>query len=226
MNAPVLDLETTSLNDFLERGDNRAILLAGVSWEEYESLLQRYWEKTNLSLAYNNGVLEIMSKSPKHEEYSRFISKFVFIYSEEFGLFLEDRGSATFKRSAFKKGVEPDECFYVQNAETVIGLEDWDLETYPAPDVAVEIDLTTESLDKFPIYAALGVSELWIYDGSEISFYGLAGNSRRYDQIEASMIFPKVTAKVLTEFLNQSRSVGQTITLQNVRAWMREQKTN
>jgi Uma2 family endonuclease len=223
MSTAVLDLATTPVADFLSGGGERAILLTGVSWEEYESFVEKNWEKNNLSLAYDNGVLEIMSKSPMHEAISRFISKLVFIFSEEFSLFLEDRGSATFKRSVFKKGVEPDECFYVQNAETVIGLEDWDAETYPAPDVAVEIDLTTESLDKFSIYAALQVAELWIFDGREMKFYRLENN--RYHSTETSLAFPGLTVDLLNEFIVIRRTKGQTLTLREFRDRLREQKS-
>jgi Uma2 family endonuclease len=223
MSTAVLDLETSPIADFLSGKGERAILLTGVSWEEYESFLKQNWEKNNLSFAYDNGVLEIMSKSPKHEDYSRTIYNFVLAYCEHIGVFLEGRGSATFKRSVFKKGVEPDECFYVQNAETVIGLDDWDAETYPAPDVAVEIDLTTESLDKFPIYAALQVAELWIFDGGEVKFYRLENN--RYHPTETSQAFSGLSADLLNEFIKISRTKGQTLTLREFRDRLREQKS-
>lgn len=223
MSVSVLNLETTSVVDFLANGDDRAILLTGVSWKEYESTVEQYWEKTSLSFAYNNGALEIMSKSPKHEEYSRFISKLVFTYSEVFDFTLEERGSATFKRTHSQKGIEPDECFYIQNADSIIGLDNWDLEAFPAPDVAVEIDLTTDSLDKFPIYAALQVAEVWIYDGEEVSFYELEAED--YHQISHSRALAILSAEKLTEFLEMSRTKGQTFALKSFRKWLGEQNT-
>lgn len=224
MSVSVLNLETTSVIDFLNNGYDRTIMLTGVSWSEYESTLKRYWEKTNLSFAYNNGALEIMPKSPKHEEYSRFISKLAFTYSEVFDLPLEDRGSATFKRTPSQKGVEPDECFYVQNADAIIGLDSRDSENFPAPDIAVEIDLSTDSLDKFPIYAALQVAEVWIYDGENISFYELTDTN--YRQISYSRAFRLLPAEKLTESLKISKTRGQSFALKSFRNWLREQNAD
>ena len=221
MSAVVSELQNVSIVDFLKNGNGRTVLLTGISWTEYEDFLRAFWEKTNLSLAYDNGKLEIMPKSPKHEEFSRLLSKFVFIYSEVFGLTVEERGSATFKRTRFQKGVEPDECFYIQNADSIIGLDNWELKGFPAPDVAVEVDLPTDSLDKFPIYAALEVGEIWIYDGEIISFYELIENN--YRLIFNSRALVSLSAEKLTEFIGLSKTKGQTFALKNFRNWLEEQ---
>lgn len=218
MNAVVSELQNVSIADFLNNGNGRTVLLTGISWSEYEKYLNSSWEKTNLSLAYDNGRLEIMPKSQKHEDYSRFISKAIFVYSEELELTIEDRGSATFKQEFAKKGVEPDECFYIQSADKIIGRK-ISAKIFPAPDIAVEIDLTTESLDKFPIYAALEVPEIWIYDGKTVSFYELEAES--YRRISHSRALPRLPAEKLAEFLEMSRTKGQTSALKSFRNWLR-----
>jgi Uma2 family endonuclease len=121
------------------------------------------------------------------------------------------RGSATYRRRRKAKGAEPDTSFYVQNAARKIGKRRIDLETDPPPDVVVEIDVSNESLSKFPIYAALGVPEIWLYDGQEARFYELAEQS--YREIPRSLAFPALTADALTEFLAHSKIAGQTATL-------------
>ncbi len=223
MSAPVLDFETTTVAEFFANGNGRTVLLTDVSWAEYENFLQQFLDKNSLSLAYNNETLEIMTKSLTHEDFSRAIYNFVLAYCEHFDLNLESSGSTTFKRARFQKGVEPDECFYVNSAEKVINLGKIDWEEYPVPDVAVEIDLSTESLDKFPIYAALQVSELWIYNGLEIKFFQLAGE--KYNQTEASFAFPFLSAEVLTEFLNVNKTEGQTAALKQFRQWLQRQQS-
>src|SRR5438876_5554095 len=90
------------------------------------------------------------------------------------GIELESCGSTTWKRSRLRKGSEPDTCFYVANAPKIIGKRKIDLESDPPPDIVVEIDTTNESLSKFPIYAALGVPEIWRYDGKRAYIYKLA----------------------------------------------------
>jgi Uma2 family endonuclease len=220
MSTVVSELNEISIVDFLNRGNGRTILLTGVSWPEYEQFLRDFWENTNLSFAYNDGKLEILTKSLTHENYSRSIYNLVLVYCEHFDIDIEGRGSATFKRSEFEKGVEPDECFYLKNVEKVIGLNQIDLEEYPLPDIAVEIDITTDSLDKFPIYAALEVPELWVFDGTTMKFYELSGKS--YNQIEKSCALPLLSANLLTEFLVLNHEKGQTAALKEFRRWLNE----
>ena len=217
MNAVVSELQDVSIVDFLNNQDGRTVLLTGISWSEYEKYLNSFWEKTNLSLAYDNGRLEIMPKSQKHEDYSRSIYNFVLAYCEHFENEIESRGSATFKQEFAKKGVEPDECFYIQSANKIIGRK-ISTEEFPSPDVAVEVDLTTESLDKFPIYAALEVPEVWIYDGEKVSFYEL--EAENYRRISHSRALPRLAAAKLGEFLEISRAKGQTAALKSFRAWL------
>ncbi len=135
-------------------------------------------------------------------------------YSEFFNLDLEGRGSTTFRSKILKKGVEPDECFYIQSAENIIG-KTFPKSEFPMPDIAVEIDITTESLDKFPIYAALEVPELWVYDGKHLAFYEL--DSGNYHQIPHSRALPQLSAKELERFLEISKKQGQTAALKSFR---------
>jgi Uma2 family endonuclease len=219
MSAVFSEYQNISIVDFLNNGSNRRILLTGISWAEYESFLQTFWEKTNLSLAYNEGRLEIMPKSAKHEEYSRSIYNFFLAYCETFDFELESRGSTTFKRRFLEKGVEPDECFYITNANKIIESE-FSTEDFPVPDVAVEIDITTDSLDKFPIYSALKVPEIWIYDGKKVTFNKL--NGKKYHQISHSVALPMLSAEKLTEFLKLSQEKGQTFALKAFRKHLNE----
>lgn len=47
--------------------------------------------------------------------------------------------------------------FYVQNVTAIRGRLDIDLNSNPPPDLVLEIDITSKSLDRLPIYARLGV---------------------------------------------------------------------
>ena len=213
-------LDNFTAIDFLAR-EGRTILLNDVSWNEYEMFLQDFEKQTGWRLAYDGGRLEIMPPTPEHEEYSFSFQLFVVAYCDAFELDFEGRGSTTFRRRFLEKGVEPDECFYIQTAQKVAGKK-LPTKDFPAPDIAVEIDVTTESLNKFPIYAALEVPEVWIYDGATIAFYRLEAND--YQQISHSRALPLLSAKVLTEFLEMSRTTGQTAALKKFRGWLKEQK--
>lgn len=209
--------------DFLTDDSGRTILLNDISWQEYELFLQDFAEKPGWRLAFDTGKLEIMPPTLKHERFSFSFHEFVRAYCDELGLNLEGGGSTTFRREFLRKGVEPDECFYIQSAEKVIG-KDFYVEQYPVPDVAVEVDITTESLDKFPIYAALNVAEVWIYDGKKVSFYEL--RDEKYHQISHSRALDLLSAEKLAEFLKLSKEKGQTFALKKFRAWILQIKNN
>ncbi|MFL6208343.1 MAG: Uma2 family endonuclease [Pyrinomonadaceae bacterium] len=190
-----------------------------VSWDEYEALLSELTDRPGLRVSYDAGRVEIIGPLPEHEEYKETILRLVQVMSEEAGVLLESRGSATYKQKRLAKGAEPDTSFYVQNAARIIGQRTIELGVDPPPDVVVEIDTTNESLGKFPIYAALGVPEIWRYDGAEATFFALVGTS--YQAIANSRAFPALPASVLTEFIEQSKTQGQTATLTAFRQWWR-----
>ena len=54
-----------------------------------------------------------------------------------------------------------DQCYYIQYERAVRGKGDIDLIVDTPPDLAIEIDNTSSSLNRMAIYAALGVPEVW-----------------------------------------------------------------
>ena len=180
-------------------------------------------ERPGLRVSYDCGRLEIKSPLLEREEYARFIECLVYILSEELDLKVQSYGGATWKRQKLAKGVEPDCCYYVKNAYRVIGKRKFDLESDPPPDVVVEIDITNDSLRKFPIYAALSVPEIWRYDGSKAEFYELSGSG--YREISESRFFPQLTPKMLADSLMQSKPEGQTAALRSFRQQLQKRRT-
>jgi Uma2 family endonuclease len=195
------------------------LVIPQTTWEEYEELLNAVAERPGLRLTYDGGRLEIMSPSPEHEEYKELVLQLVRVLADERGLPLETRGATTWKRRSSGQGTEPDTCFYVANAARVIGKRRIDLEADPPPDVVVEIDVTNESLSKFPIYATLGVPEIWRYDGTVMQFCGLADG--RYQELPTSMSFPRLTPAALAQALEEGKLAGQTAALAAFRQRLR-----
>jgi Uma2 family endonuclease len=195
--------------------DGATLVVHRLTWDEYEDLLKDLLERPHLRIAYDHGKLEVMSPSTEHEEYALFIDYLVRIFSEVRGLTLEARGSATWKRKKLDRGIEPDACYYVANARRIIGKRKIDLATDPPPDIAVEIDIASDSLDKFSIYAAIGVTELWRYDGATAYFYGLQADG--YREIPESRFLVGLTPALLAGALEQSKTEGQTAALEAFR---------
>ncbi len=219
--AENIELDKFTAVDFLVNGGGGRILLNDISWDLYETFLEDFAERPGWKLTYDGGKLEIMPPTPEHEEYSFSFHDFVRAYCDEFEIDLEGRRSTTFRSEFLNKGVEPDECYYIQNADKIIG-KNLSAEDFPVPDVAVEVDITTESLDKFPIYAALQVAEVWIYDGKKLAFYELTKDE--YKKISKSKAMPKLSAADLLIFLKISREKGQTKGLKEFRKWLNKLK--
>ena len=216
-------METASCLEAIERlPDGATLVIRRATWEEYEHLLDELRDRPHLRVSYDSGELEIMSPLPEHEEYASFIEALVRLVANELDLMLEGRGRATWRRRRLAKGVEPDACFYVASAPRIIGRRQIDLERDPPPDVAVEIDVSNESLSKFPIYAALAVPEIWRYDSNTVRFYERDGDA--YREISESRFFGGLTPAMLSAALAQSKTEGQTAALRTVQQQWRARK--
>jgi Uma2 family endonuclease len=199
--------------------DGAMLRLEDISWDEYEQLLDQLAEWRGMRVSYDRGRVEIMSPSFQHERFIAFISGVGRVLAEEMDLTVEAAGATTYKQESLLKGSEGDESFYVQNATAIIGKRQIDLDIDPPPDVVVEVDITNESLSKFPIYAAFLVPEIWRYDGKQARIYHLVNQT--YVERDESLSFPVLTAQAMTEFLEQSKTQGQTAALAAFRQWVR-----
>lgn len=195
------------------------VILQGISWETYERLMKEHESRSAPRFTYNEGTLEIYMPTQKHEETAELLKLFVYIVAEERDLEARGLGSTTFKREKSEKGVEPDGCFYLQNAEKIVGKNKVDLEVDP-PDLVIEIDVTSPSLDRFPIYASFGVPEIWRYFEEKTVILRLIGKT--YVEMIESAALKRVTGDVLTDFLRQSQNMKRSERLKAVRRWARE----
>jgi Uma2 family endonuclease len=215
-----MSTQTTNYLDIIKRLPAGAKLeLPDIDWDEYENLLSQMEMFPGHRLSYGRGRLIIVSPSAEHEDYKEFIYSLVRLISLETDVALESRGTTTFKSKLLLKGAEPDTCFYVRNAASVIGKRRINLETDPPPDLVVEIDLSRDSLNKFPIYASLGMPEIWRYDGVTTRFYQLVGEN--YEVIQNSLAFPVLTANVVTQYLELNKTDGQSAALRAFRQMLR-----
>jgi len=197
-----------------------ALRVNDVSWEDYEQLLADLGPSYRVRIFYDQGRMEVMSPKPKHEKPTKIIHTLLIALRDELDVDVESFGSTTFKDKLKDIGAEPDDCFYVQHAAAMIGLEN-DPESLPPPDLVVESDLTSSSLNRFPIYAALGVPEIWRVVNWQVQIWRLGGET--YEQAATSYAFPFLTAAALQEFLAKGRAEGERKTARAFREWVRGQ---
>lgn len=197
------------------------VLLQQVSWEEFEAILQELGDRRSTRIAYCDGTLEVMAPLPEHEYFKETIGDAIKDIAETLELEYESYGSTTWRRQAKQAGLEADHCFYFQHEPDVRGRTDLNLAQDPPPDLALEVDLTNQSLERFPIYARLGIPELWCYDSGKLTIYRL--QTEQYIETERSHIFPELDIRVLPQLIEQHRATGRLALRRSVRAWVREQ---
>jgi Uma2 family endonuclease len=180
---------------------NSCIVLDGISWTTY-SRLRRESGQQRLRMTFDSGELEIMSPSFQHESAKGLLSQMVRTLASDGGISYASGGSTTFRLKEMKKGLEPDQCFWLANAERVRGKKRINLRKDPPPDLAIEVDIFRSSLNRMGIYAALGVPEIWRYDGISFSVLTL-GKGRVYRSSLRSLAFPKFPIATIPAFLER-----------------------
>lgn len=88
------------------------VILKNISWQEFEAILEELGDRRAARLAYDNGILEIMTPLPEHEDNKEIIGDLVKPLLEELDIEFRSLGSTTFKNRIMAQGVEPDQCFY------------------------------------------------------------------------------------------------------------------
>ena len=196
------------------------LTLRQVSWKEFEAILEEMGEHRGSRVAYYQGVLEIRMPLPEHETKKELISDFVKILLDELELDSQTFGSTTFKGPEMTAGIEPDNCFYIQNARLMIKKQRVNLSVDPPPDLAIEVDVTSKT--QLDAYLALGVPELWIYTEGKLQIFVL--QQGEYLSIETSPIFGNLPViGGILQFLQQSKIIGDSAARRGFRQWVRSQ---
>lgn len=182
-------------------------VLYGVSWETYENLLKDF-EERHFAHTYVDGTLEIMTISHEHEWLKKILARFVENLSMELKVRITSSGSTTLRRELKKRGLEPDESYYLANYAVVRGLKRINLNRHPPPDLVVEIDVTHKSLDRLEPYAKLGVPEIWQHSEKGIRFLKRVSESS-YRVVKRSVSFPAVGSSDIQRFLNLAEELDE-----------------
>ncbi|NCJ08267.1 Uma2 family endonuclease [Synechococcales cyanobacterium C] len=163
------------------------VVLEGVSWQQYELLLATLGNDfPALRLSYLEGTLEIMTTSPSHEELKKMIAMLMEAYFQETRTRFHAIGSATFRKVAKQRGLEPDECYCLGQKKEF-------------PDLAIEVVLSHGLVDKLDIYRGLGVPEVWVWEAGKFSVYHL--RNEIYEQVNQSELLPECNIELLANYV-------------------------
>jgi len=199
--------------------DQQHLVLPNVSWAFYEQVLEELGDRPT-RVTYWHGSIEMMAPLAEHEMVKKAIARLIEALAVEANLSMLPYGSTTFRREDREGGLEPDECYYLKNAGRVRGMKKFDPEVHPPPDLAIEIDITRRSIPRQPIYADLGVPELWRHDGIRFSVLHLRRDGK-YRAASKSVAFPFLPIGTFAKFIKRMLAEDQTTVVREFQAWVR-----
>ena len=194
------------------------ITICDVTWEQFEAILEeREAEGIRTRIAYSKGTLEIMSPLPVHERSHRIIGYIVTTLLDDRERDWEDFGSTTFRKQAKAAGLEPDTCFYIQNAQQMRDRMRIDMTIDPPPDLAIEADVTSKTT--LEIYEALEVPEVWIYTEEKFAIHVLVDG--QYVESSTSPTFPDLPIlELIPQLVDRAFTDGSSTMLRELRKQM------
>jgi Uma2 family endonuclease len=191
-----------------------------VTWDDYIKIGDIFTDRPGLRITYDRGKLELMTTSPRHERYKRWLGRFIETIVEELGKSIMPGGSMTFQRKELDRGFEHDDCFWIANELAVRDKLTWEPDQDPPPDLALEIEISRGAIGRLPLFAAFRVPEVWCYDGEELRM-DLLQPDGTYQLSETSLAFPSIPVKELARFFPPIGSNDYLSAVAAVRAWVR-----
>lgn len=196
------------------------IVLTGISWETYRRLREEC-DPLHLKMTFDRGALEIMPPRADHAMVTRFVDLLITATCDELKLPLEGFRDTTWQRQALDRGLEADDCYYIQHAAIAAARgRNIDINRDPPPDLAVETDITHSTVDKEAVYAALGVPELWRWDDGVFRLR-LLGHDGRYADASRSAALPVLPPDVIQRYVERRLREGESPAKRAFQAWLR-----
>jgi Uma2 family endonuclease len=161
----------------------RRVLLRDVPWSTYVVLRDTVGGASRMT--YLEGQLEIMSPSPAHETLKKMVARLLELFCLERDIPLYGYGSTTFRNEAARRGLEPDECYTRGTPKD-------------APDLAIEVIVSSGLLDKLDVYRGLRVAEVWLVTAAGLTVQVLRDG--QYHEATLSSVFPEVDLAQLLRF--------------------------
>lgn len=213
-------MATVSLAKTEHSIDGQRFVWYGIGWEGYQALLGLVGDRP-IRLTYDRGNLEIMSPLAIHERCKYLLGRIIDEITMGLDIPVVAAASTTFKRQDVDRGLEPDQCYYFENAGRIQDLGHIRLDVDPPPDLAIEMDITRSCLNRLGIYAALRIPEVWRFDGEDIFVLKLQADGT-YATADASGVLPFLPMADVARFLREYDQNNDTRWGRAVRAWVRE----
>ncbi|MGK7895211.1 MAG: Uma2 family endonuclease [Xenococcus sp. (in: cyanobacteria)] len=178
------------------RGDDLYIF-SNVEWSEYEDFLEDIGDISWCRISYLDGLLEITAPGRKHEIIKELTGRLIIAYCDVKQIDYFSFGSTTLKNKKFKVGKEPDTSYAIEIDKKI-------------PDIAVEVNQTSGSVNDLEKYKRLGIQEVWIWDkNNNLQFYILTNN--KYRKSNQSKFLNNLESKMVQKYVEIMQTKGERI---------------
>ena len=166
-----------------------------------------------------------MTTCLEHENYKQVIGAMITFLAVALKLKVKHGGSSTLKRRSKKKGLEADQCYWMATEPQMRSTKQINLRVDPPPDLVLEVDVMPAAVDRQKIYAALGVSEMWVLRREEgggagaLAAYELEEGTWR--PLEHSWSFPFLRVADLNPFVGRIGVDDDMSVLIDFTGWLR-----
>jgi len=201
------------------------LVVHDVDWDSYERFLELFAKQPGFRLTYDRGTLEIMSPLHEHESDADFLGRLVVVLTVELRLPIKAGRSTTYRKQRKQRGLEPDHSYWITHEPQVRGKRKIDLEVDPPPDLAIEVDVYSRSVDRMAIYAALRVPEVWRLEDERLTFHVL-GLEGKYNETPRSSIFPFLAAVEVMPFLRLREKLDENAVVARFQDWVQQKLGN
>lgn len=191
-----------------------------VSWEFYENFLREFDERYTPH-SFVSETFAVRHRDYKALQWAGRISRLVCVLTEELTVPRRSLGSSLLKHSGKQVGAEPDEAFLLRNAMEVANPLDYNVETDPPPDLVIDVDIAPPGLNRLAVYAALGVPEVWIYDGENFQI-AVRQDQHTYETSDISRSFPTVPMREFAEWFERLFHPNEMVWIRAFREWVQE----
>ncbi len=198
------------------------VVFQNIRWQTYEYILADLGDRP-VRLTYDRGELEIMSPSKSHEWFGCLVGRMIETLTLERGIPIQSVKSTTWRSALKQRGLEADESYYIQSEPRVRGKLEFDPGVDPVPDLVVEIEISRSVLDRLGIYAALGIREIWRYDGEKLTAHVLDAEGG-YREVETSAALPALRVRDLERFLQRATLTDETSLMREFLVWVRDRR--
>ncbi|MGD1716076.1 Uma2 family endonuclease [Dapis sp. BLCC M172] len=160
---------------------DRISTITNTTWAEYISL-----DLPSKRVSFRNGVITIFSPGRNHELIGDYIRAIIWAYCRNLNIPVFTFNQTTLKEEG-KEGKEPDVayCFEIDKDK---------------PDLAVEINLTSGSIDDLTKYQYLKIPEVWLWENNKIIFFVYRDSG--YLELTISNSLPNLNSDRVTTIVN------------------------